>query len=1510
MYVPVSDRKNKQRPPAKAQVQTLLSPKQSQISEPEPQKTSNTRSTTGSYVPVSKRTGRVSKTQPLRDKLGLKPFGSIGLQSLKQGRPRPRLPSVDLTKTAQSTERAPVEKRTGGKFVLPSVAKTVVQGTARGAAATGTFGASRLLGATKEEANIQEVVPKTKFEKVIFGKEPFSVKTEAIDPLITFGASEQSATKFGAPLLGLLTTLDAFTGGGKKELLKKTLVDTKTLSAGEEILKNLGISDDVVKDIAPLIIKSNDGDKIEKLIEEAISRTKETTETKPVIKTEVVDETFKKAVVERDPKAVDSAIKIFDNKKGNIVIDPDALKQTTGMLDPKDHKVFSQIAEDAYRKVLKEDKNDTVRFLAGGSGAGKSEVILKPLAADSSVKGIIVDGTLSDYSKALDKLVEAEKLGKAVEINAVLPDIERAWRWAQSRALRTGREVPLDVFIEKHVGFANSIKKLAGDGFKINLTDTRQVRNKADLSTGRVKTVTEPSDIIAIIDKLGYNADNLKKQLKNVKLSEKQIRKSKARREEYLRQPVSTEAVPPKKPKSEPVKDIRIPKGDGRDTRRSRVKKETPEEARQTRSTKRKTEAEAQSKLTDEEVAEKVKKTRKTKKDKPKARDELDKKKLEIEFKKNVVDNNPAKQLAKFAPKSGQHKGTLPEVTGIGTSKFARSGDDIVTELGFKNSEEAREAFDQYQKDRAHLSEMIEEVRSHTKDFQDQQKVLTALKREIKQEGADRQKQIQMVRDFFVFSDKEWNKILKRSRFQDPRLMSDVQFEKFMDKLRGEGEASFRAIERRLELKTLIYEKDFKKSENLFKAMGLPKMENMTRKQISSLIETMESFKHGDEFLGVRQIQTVQSTDIKDVRTIREALDALAKDADVPKEALEGISYKEWDKYRYDAALAAQNPLYDVMVTETNKAFLEAGENTLMVRNRLDELISAARKSRKRGLLARAVPTDKRIFDWLETDALGRTKMAEEMTAAELEAGHYIQTLYEQARDYLVQMQVLKKYRSDYITHVRRGFLESWKDDGLLRAIKESFEQYKQDEQIFNILDGKTGNILPLEKFFQFSMKRTGGLKPTQNVAQAVETYFRTFHRKVALDSLVPKIDIYAHSLSPRMTTERGVEMDETLKTFVKKWVNSKKGRVADTEIAKPGGRVDWGLRSVLGLTRMIDLGFSVPTGLAAFGGEQAATFTMLGLKKHGLGSSRMLTKRGQEILRRNEAFIGESTFRKIKEQSAGIGDKFMTGMFALFSESARTANAQFLLGNLTKKEWATGNISPDRLAQFKKEIGRYRVVEGAESVIGKTSPGKIGTQYKTWAIPIISTTKRNLETILKIAKKDGFKAVMSRRETAELFRSSILATTIALSMGGYAKSLQDKKDKTFADELIVKAYRDSLTLVGALDPTLMASEPRALSFIVDLVQGLTDIVSFEEGLLDPKLDILTRGRDEGEIRGLAKIRRTLSPKVVTQFLPEKKKKKKTTTDDPFADPFSDSVGDSFEEIDFGEFPEDTFTDL
>jgi len=630
---------------------------------------------------------------------------------------------------------------------------------------------------------------------------------------------------------------------------------------------------------------------------------------------------------------------------------------------------------------------------------------------------------------------------------------------------------------------------------------------------------------------------------------------------------------------------------------------------------------------------------------------------------------------------------------------------------------------------------------------------------------------IKSVQRQFGMTDSELRQITTR----DIRLMNNIEFKNFLDDIRVKAEKFAERRQALNEVQSVIQTKELQKTENLQKALKLPTIKNMTTEQLTSFGETLNTFKQGDEFLSVRKLETVDNTDIKGIKTLREAKERLAGELNVPINELDKIKVSQLDRYRYDTALAEKNPFYGLMVDSVNTSVLNAEARYLKVEKEINSLVNAARKSRPRTIIGLIVPQDKRIFDYLE--AADKTKLISEMTQEELRAAQFIQGKYAEMRDYLVQFGTLKKYRQDYITHIRQGFLEAWKEDGLLNAFKNVFKQYKQDEAVFNIISD-TGQILPLEKFFKFSMRRSGEIQPTKNVTDAFLSYLKAFEKKAALDSVVPKLDIYAHSLTPKLMTPRGLEFDRSLKTFVNEWLNTKKGRTAKIVGIEQGGKIDLLLRAGKAFTAVLDLGLNIPIGISARAGENITNFVQLGSKKYALGLARARTSQGKVIAENYKNFIGRTPWEELGDASEGIVGKLFNSAFGLFQDATVRSNKTFLLGSLTDQELKSGVISAQRLAEFKREMGRYRVVAGAKSVVGSTSPGGIFTQYKTWAIPPLRTTLDNVDKLIRTRNFTG-------REAQELMRSTLATLGVVFAVKAF---VGDEKDDSFVGTILSKA--------------------------------------------------------------------------------------------------------------------------
>lgn len=714
-----------------------------------------------------------------------------------------------------------------------------------------------------------------------------------------------------------------------------------------------------------------------------------------------------------------------------------------------------------------------------------------------------------------------------------------------------------------------------------------------------------------------------------------------------------------------------------------------------------------------------------------------------------------------------------------------------------------------------------------------------------------RRQMVRSVRDHFGLTDKDIQSITRR----DIRLMSNYEYKRFLDDLRVKAAEFEKHEQAKSQLLSQIQEKNLQKWQNLRKAYKLPPIDKMKTGEIERLDEIMEGFEPHDEFLSIRRLERVDVTELKGIKTIREAKERLAKEANVPISELEKIKASEFDRFRFDTDLARQNPFYNLLIDEKIKGDIQATRNLFEFEKSLNYYASKARRSRGRKLLDILIPQDKRVMEYVESTPEAKDTLAKEMTPQELDYASFLLNKGNEALHYLIEEGVLRKstYAGKYAVHIRQGLLEGLKDEGLKGAVKNVFDRYEHDEQVFNILDTATGEVLPLEKFFKFSMFRTGKIKPSQNLAKSFLEYWRSFETKKNLDRLILKMSIYVRALEPIGKTERGLLKDAQLERFFKEWMNTKKGRHV-TLLAKQGGKFDLSLRGLNNLVTVMDLGLNIPVGITANIGETGFNYIMLGKKNFTKGLIRKRTTQGRKILEKYKFWTGKGVWEELQEASKDIGDKANDVLFGLFKHGMTEANKTYLLGSLTGTEFNTGIISDVRLAQMKKDMGEYRYIEGAGSIIGATPEAKSFLKYKTWAVPPLKTTAHNLKNI---AKAVAGKGKINPKEAWQLYRSIEIITAVLLV--GMLIDV-DKKDPTFLGRLKSKAMREAMSIMGALNHKLWATAPRIVSFATSLADVILDIVTLTE------YEKTTKYGDKGELKGVRKLKRIATPRGVSQF--------------------------------------------
>ena len=704
-----------------------------------------------------------------------------------------------------------------------------------------------------------------------------------------------------------------------------------------------------------------------------------------------------------------------------------------------------------------------------------------------------------------------------------------------------------------------------------------------------------------------------------------------------------------------------------------------------------------------------------------------------------------------------------------------------------------------------------------------------------------RRSKIKAVKSQFGLSDTDINKITRK----DIRFMKNLEFKQFLDDLRTKAEqlGERKSVENILLQQIKDKELDI---EPLRKAMKLPKIANMTLKQLQNLDDLLQPYLHGDVFLSQRKLETINRTELEGIRTYREARERLAKKLNIPVANLKNIKVSEFDRLRGDSALAERNPFYKMMVEETARVRLKRDTEFYEIENATNQLA----KKLKTTVTQKIIPQQKNIRKWFEAKDKSKVKLTE----PEAKLVEFMQDMWIEARDYLVEMEAMNKgiNKDNYFTHIRRGTLEAVKEDGIIKASKEIYRQYQLDELGFNILDEQTGDVMALDKFFRFALKRTGELKPTENIVRSFLTYMKTFKKKQALDEIVPLVDIYANALTPKGVTKTGVLLHGNLIRFTKQWLNTKKGRHV-SKFVKQGGKIDLTLRGLKTFTSLLDLAGNVTVSVASQVGEQVISFKLSGNKRFLLGKTRALTKQGKAITKKYTNLIGKNPWKELIEPAKEVGDRLQSGIFSMFADANWRRNRNVLLGSMTKEEFNAGELPSEKLSVLRTHIGRYGVISDAKSIFGATPEGRIYNQYKSWALPILRSELKNIGNLSKLFTKDkapGKDALYQLGLTAEITGAVLIIKAM----------LGDEEDDSFIGKMKTRAYNEAMTILQALSPDMIFIVPRVSNFLLDLTTSLKSILLLEEYKVPGK------GYKKGDLKGWNKIQRQLTPRAIKQF--------------------------------------------
>lgn len=194
-----------------------------------------------------------------------------------------------------------------------------------------------------------------------------------------------------------------------------------------------------------------------------------------------------------------------------VEVSGDAMKEYFGKdYAPAKSDMYSQASYQTMQKLLDNPDVKDVTFLGGGSGAGKSEILGDAIKADNATN-VLYDNSFSNEIGARTLIEQVLASGKDLHIAAILPDLDRAKAFTESRAAETGRTVSPEAFVRSHMGFVDTMKALLSDGTikpdQVSLYDLRgKTLDQAKQLVANGDTVKDP---LALLNDVGYSKEEL-----------------------------------------------------------------------------------------------------------------------------------------------------------------------------------------------------------------------------------------------------------------------------------------------------------------------------------------------------------------------------------------------------------------------------------------------------------------------------------------------------------------------------------------------------------------------------------------------------------------------------------------------------------------------------------------------------------------------------------------------------------------------------------------------------------------------------------------------------------------------------------------------------------------------------------------------------------------------------------------------------------------------------------------
>jgi hypothetical protein len=851
-------------------------------------------------------------------------------------------------------------------------------------------------------------------------------------------------------------------------------------------------------------------------------------------------------------------------------------------------------------------------------------------------------------------------------------------------------------------------------------------------------------------------------------------------------------------------------------------------------------------------------------------------------------------ELIKYTNKQDK----LPDI-GANDSVFATQGEALLQELGFENLEEARAELSKYLAQRVKYQVTRQEIGKVRKDL----RALRATSKEIREQAREIERKLRInkrrVEDInrgIAIGEREGVKdykyrALKRRQamraiemstaipastlkeivgVSNLESMAEDDFQNMMNTIINRASEFAEKDALRKEIASIIMAKQLSKYDNFRASLGFPSFSTMTKPQLETFRDEIMKYEFGDVFLTQRELETIHRTRFGEVKTARELLNVLENAGISIKDLAENEIDVDSIQFANGTVLSQKSPFFAWLVQNRITAKIQAIKATHEFRTKLNKLVNAARKSDKRSVGDFIVPTDEKVFDYLDKGTGYDSLTTEQKALADFLKEHFKKAFLYMQDNYGMEG------RQNYVTHIRRGFLEALKNTGDIGAsLKEMFDADKMDEDVFNLMNTKTGQVIAFEKFLPYMLKRTGDFAPSKNLAKVANQYTNAIENKKALDKFIPEAMLAVSAYKAlHGTTEKGLQKSPHFESFVKEFLNDAKGR-SIRAITTQGSELDTLVRKFTTLVRLKFLGFNLVSSIANIVGDTVALSTLMVQEPSSFFTTlyRAITQplKTFAISKKVTSLFEEDPVEALTDPSVNLPSRLANLMMFGFGLTGHIANNFYINSKLTKEEFESGIVSEARIQELANEMNKVKKNNFyVGSLIGSTAVGKMLTLFGNWTFPMATKmyatlfARGGLMDSLFINDKEQYfinkKGAIewSKRDGKHLAAVLFVASMMTI----LAQSISDDDDKDkYAKTLKEKIIREMNTIFSAMYNPL---NPNSYSVVFS---QLKEVFLLAQMLLSQEVyTSVSEGHNIGEKKYPAQLKKVFLPSFLKQF--------------------------------------------